>query len=86
MHISDSLSIRLMTGTETCREHQCRDKSAEGNCLCAMAANRIEALLMEVALANAKIASLANPNVVRLDAERERRLADERRPGEPWPE
>jgi hypothetical protein len=73
----DPIGVRLLNGDETCREHQCRDKSVAAGCLCALAAHRIEQLRTERVLDQARIASLEalvrNPNVVSLDAARERR-------------
>lgn len=85
MYKPDPISVRLLTGEETCRESQCKVKDAESGCLCAIAANKIERLLTEVALLKARLASAeaSSGNVVRLDAERERRLSGDRTPEHP---
>jgi hypothetical protein len=41
--IEDNLAERLRDGGESCGVHKCEDRTARGGCMCAMAAERIDA-------------------------------------------
>lgn len=63
------LSIRLLNGTETCRDRQCQDKTLMSNCLCASAAFELERLAREVERLEALVNS---PNVISLSNYRDK--------------